>query len=240
MPKPLILISCTATKRIIPSDETSVQPIPGIEAMREELLYSVRTNSQLASYQANRQGVLSPDSPLTKAYHLYNGKFYQNCSKILADVANHKNNHTEILIVSAMFGLLQLGESIPEYNLTMGEKLNDKLKVFQFWQRANLWRVLQRYIEENGITHLWSFLPHSNGLEYHQVFEPLWNNAKHLNLAVYHLKANKENGSSYGQGTTVKRAEWLNMVMQKNPGFLIMDKPPIEYPSIPNTRFSYR
>lgn len=240
MPKPLILISCTATKRIIPSDDTSVQSIPGIEAKREELLYSIRTNSQLASYQANRRGVLSSNPSLTKAYQLYYGKFYQDCSKILADIANYKNNHTDILIVSALFGLLRLGESIPEYDLSMGESLNEKLKVFQFWQRANLWRVLQNYINENRITHVWSFLPHSNGFEYHQVFEPLWNNAKHLNLGVYHLKAYKENGSSYGQGTTAKRAEWLNMVMQKDPGILTMDKPPVEYPMIPNTRFSYR
>ena len=102
----------------------------------------------------NQRGVLNPSASLTRAIDLYVGNFYRKARKVLLDILYGKYPYVHVLIVSALYGLVKLDEELREYELAMNDKLVDGMRVYRFWQREGLWRILLDYIHENGITHI--------------------------------------------------------------------------------------
>lgn len=63
------------------------------------------------------------------AYEVYNGKIYKQIDK-----NNWCKKTTDIIIVSALFGLIRPNELIPYYNVKMDDKLpNTNTKISTFW-----------------------------------------------------------------------------------------------------------
>jgi hypothetical protein len=103
------------------------------------------------------------------------GNFYRVTGGSLHAIMAGQYPSIHVLIVSAFYGLAKLDEGLKEYELQMGDMLHSGIKVYQFWQRNNLWQILQNYINQNNITYVWSLLPDSPpSFQYHRVFNGLW------------------------------------------------------------------
>ena len=77
------------------------------------------------------------------AYKRYIGKVY-TCSQ-LANLYPQVKSH-RIIIVSALYGLLDANDLIREYNLAMDSKLPNGKKVMTWWKNQGLVKILEEYI----------------------------------------------------------------------------------------------
>jgi len=231
----LILIPCCKTKNVYPTSNALSTPLPGVDDLRNKLLKLLQATPWLREKPENRRGVLNPNAPLTRAIDLYAGPFYQKTKKVLLDVLHGKYPHIHILIVSALYGLVKLDEGIKEYELAMYDKLVNGIRVYRFWQREGLWKILLDYIRRNNITHVWSLLPSSTQYPYHQVFEDLWRTLRNTPIKCIHVEVPEA-----GSGTGIKRAEWLVHIVEDNPLYLVCQPPPPrKLEQIPNYTFQY-
>jgi hypothetical protein len=201
------------------------------------LLQLIRLTLNLANRQENQRGVLNPNAPSTRSVDLYIGKFYQVAGRSLRNVLAGQNPSIHVLIVSAFYGLAKLDEGLKEYELQMGDPIHNGMKVYQFWQNNQLWRVLQNYITQNNITHVWSLLPDSMpSFPYHCVFDQMWRKLRNTQIQCFHVKV-----PGAGAGTGSKRAEWFVEILNTNPNYLVRAPvPPNRLRSIPGYVFHYK
>jgi hypothetical protein len=170
----LVLIPCCKQKNVTPFQGQS-QPILNIQPLRIQLLQQIQHTSALANRPENQRGILNPNAPLTQSINLYVGNFYRVTGSSLHAIMAGRYPSIHVLIVSAFYGLAKLDEGLKGYELQMGDTLHSGIKVYQFWQRNNLWQILQNYINQNNITYVWSLLPDSlPSSPYHCVFNGLW------------------------------------------------------------------
>jgi len=234
--KALILIPCCKQKTVPRYISRYLsKPLPGLKELRNKLIALLAKTPQLRERPENLRGILNPKAPLIRAVDLYTGKFYVKARRVLTHLLQGKYPFIDLLIVSALYGLVRLDEGIKEYNLVMGDKLINGMRVFRFWQKEGLWLVLKNYIFSKGITHVWSLLPNSMpDYPYHQVFNKLWVSIRDL-VKCYHVEVPKA-----GSGTSIKRAEWLTYILENNPRYLVSRVPQRdEFRSIPGYVFKY-
>ena len=231
----LILIPCCKRKNVYSTNNALSTPLPGINDLRNKLLRLLQATPSLREKPENRRGILNPNAPLTRAIDLYAGNFYRKTRKVLLNILHGKYPHIHVLIVSALYGLVKLDEGIKEYELTMYDKLVNGIRVYRFWQREGLWKILLNYIHENNITHIWSLLPSSIQYPYHQVFEELWKNLRKTTIKCIHVKIPEARSS-----TGIKFGEWLVHIIEDNPLYLVHQPPPPQkLEQIPNYTFQY-
>ena len=186
--KALILIPCCKSKSVYPLKTTYSPPISQITNLRNKLLKLIKETPDLREKPENKYGILDPNAPLTRAIDLYVGNFYKKAKKVLLDMLHGKYPHVHVLIVSAFYGLVKLGEGIKKYELTMTDKLANGLQVWQFWREEGLWKILLDYINDNNIRFVWSLLPNSKEYPYHQVFEELWDLLRESHIKCLHVE----------------------------------------------------
>lgn len=233
--KALILIPCCEQKKVVQS-QGFAQPLPNTLNMRTQLLQLIQQTPNLTMRQENQRGILNPNAPLTWAVNLYAGKFYRIAGVALNNLMAGCHPSIHVLIVSACYGLTKLNEGLKEYELQMGDILYNGMKVYQFWQRNQLWRILYDYIDQNSITYVWSLLPDSMPkFPYHQVFNNLWRVLRNTPIQCFHVKV-----PGAGTGTGQKRAQWLRAILNINPNHLVGEPfPPARLADIPNYIFDY-
>ncbi len=231
----LILIPCCKSKNVHPTNNAPSTPLSGINDLRNKLFRLLQATPHLRERPENKRGVLNPNAPLTRAIDLYAGNFYRKAKKVLLDILHGKYPYIHVLIVSALYGLVRLDEGIREYELTMNDKLVNGIRVYKFWQREGLWKILLNYIIKNNITHIWSLLPNSPQYPYHQVFEELWRTLRNTPIKCIHVEI-----PGAGSSTGIRRAEWLNYIIENNPLHLIHQPPPPQkLEQIPNYTLQY-
>jgi len=207
-----ILIPCSKRK-ISPgqandkSSVSNVQPssdIPAINELREELLELVKATPELANREENKNGILNQSSRSVKAIDLYDGNFLRRVRDSL--MSSECKDH--VLIISALYGLVKLDEYLKLYDLEIKDELEStdkgKNKVYKFWKKSSLNDILYKYIESNNISTVWSLLP----INYHNVFDELWNDHSG-DIRCFHILI--PNG---GNATNYKRADWLNSFLK--------------------------
>ncbi len=94
---------------------------------------------------------------------------------MLVGIARTGHPAIDVLIFSALYGLVQLAEPIGDYNMTMGTETPAGDRMDTHWQRYDISAVLERHVRDRGISRVWSLLsssPPSSG--YHQVIDPFW------------------------------------------------------------------
>ena len=232
--KALILIPCCKEKRVNPNIGSS--PLQGIEEARGELLELIRLTPNLAQIKENQNGILNSAAFLTPAIKLYCGNFYRIAVQSLSGILSGKFSFIHVLIVSSFYGLAKLDEGLKIYELKMCNRLNNGMKVYQYWLQQKLSRLLRNYIDQYKVTHIWSLLPDSMpAFPYHQVFDSLWRESKNSQTRGYHVRV-----LAAGSGTGIKRADWLREVLKTNPSYLIEDPmPPNNFVNIPGYTFKY-
>jgi len=231
----LVLIPCCKQKNIFPI-RGQFQPVADIQRLRSQLLQQVQITQHLADRPENRRGILNPYAQLTQATDLYVGHFYKVAGDLLRAIASGHYPSIHVLIVSAFYGLAKLNEGLKKYELQMGDRLYNGMRVYEFWQQSNLWRILQNYIVQNDITHVWSLLPNSMPcFPYHRVFNKLWTTLRNTQVHCYHVRVPEA-----GTGTGYKRGEWLREILRTNPSYLVGNPfPPNKFTGIANYVFQY-
>jgi cytoplasmic iron level regulating protein YaaA (DUF328/UPF0246 family) len=112
--------SCVFREKTIISNLESLNGFPELHEARKELI-------SLLGIQLNWSQTLP-------AYKLYNGRVFKKVSE-----ENWIKINTEIIIVSALFGLIKHDEYIPDYNLIMTDKLPEKNELISsYWKNKNI------------------------------------------------------------------------------------------------------
>ncbi len=212
----LVLIPCSKSKRVTPYTGKTDPPLPDVEGLRAELLKAIKATPELRRRTENAEGVLREEAPVTRAMDLYTGRFYTRAREALLDIHRGRYPFIHTLIVSALYGLVRLGEGLRIYDLTMTDKLANGLRVHELWEKRGLWRALLRYIIDNRVRAVWSLLPNSREFPYHQVFRPLWGMLEAAGIRCAHVEF-----PGAGTSTGMMRAEWFVYVVKKNPLALI-------------------
>lgn len=233
----LILIPCCQLKLVTSKPEAYSKPLMEIPSLRGILLDRLRQTPHLANRIENKRGILDANSTTTSALDMYIGPFYDITRQVLRDISEGNYPALDLLIVSALYGLLKPNEEVKEYNLTMGDITSDGTKVYRFWQANQLSRALHTYVLENGFTNIWSLLPDSlPDFAYHRVFNRLWNALRDARIRALHVQV-----PGAGSGTGRKRAAWLVEVTSENADYLLeRPHPHIGFPAFPASHTNMR
>ena len=180
----------------------------------------LENSKEFKEEEKNKRGILNSAASHIRAVDLYDGRFYRRARQSLYDILDGKYPFVHLLIVSALYGLVKLDEGIKEYDLEMGDRLDDGMKVSKYWQENQLWPILEAYIEDNDIFYIWSLLPN----QYHCVFDELWTKLANSARCCFHIKFQNS-----GQGITYRRADWLVRILNENPKYLVGDPLPPQH-----------
>ena len=231
----LVLIPCCKSKVAMLSEGWE-SPLPGLPALREQLIEKVEDTLELAGRDVNLEGVLNCYATITRALDLYCGNFYYAAEEGLREVADGELEDVDVLIVSAIYGLVKLNEGIMKYELQMGDTLHDGTKVYKYWQKQGLGKILFDYVSKHNIGYVWSLLPDSMpSYPYQQTFKEFWRLSRKKGIECYHVKV-----PGTGTATGYQRARWLNEVIKTDPQMLVdVNSLPDQLENIKGYEFTY-
>lgn len=232
----LVLIPCCKQKRFVPADRFAM-PLPGIEPLREQVLQLVRDTRDLATRNENRGGILDQNATLTRAIDLYSGYLYRAAAPALRGIASGQDPSIYLLIVSTFYGLAKLDEGLKLYEMRMDDTLCGRVRVERFWRQNGLPDILHAYIEENGISRVWSLLPDSRPqFPYQSVFTDLWTKLRRTEVKCLHVRV-----PGAGTETGLRRGQWLTEILASNSDCLWgASLPPKLFDGIPGWTFEYQ
>lgn len=95
--------------------------------------------------------------PLMPACFRYDGNLYRKIEEALWSRAA-RSGSMEVVIVSALYGLLDLWEPIRYYNVAITDNVAPGLRLARWWSERGLGRLLAEYIEGSGASVVHDFL----------------------------------------------------------------------------------
>lgn len=124
------MISCSGKKRMPSKENTQKSSLEKINGFSE--LYEAR--KELIALL----GIELNWNETCPAYKLYDGKIY---SKI--NLENWQKKETDVIIVSALFGLIKHNDLIPNYDVMMTNKMpNNGEIISSFWRNKNINKLI--------------------------------------------------------------------------------------------------
>jgi cytoplasmic iron level regulating protein YaaA (DUF328/UPF0246 family) len=164
----LILISCSGKKA--PGGQPDPRPSRLAEALSPETyrkLLEARQELDSMLRGAPERGLgIDPagENRYEPAYQRYQGIVY-----LFSDFYHlYPKFSGRVAIVTAMYGLLEGGDYIRNYNLRMNDSLPSGIRVDTFWRRHGLRHILMEYISRAGADEVHDLLPE----KYHAVIRP--------------------------------------------------------------------
>jgi hypothetical protein len=144
----LILIPCSGSKN--PGGKKSV---PGrkvtdqLNEMNSQELYRLRQQVAI-SFNINLKNGKNPDSELLKpAFNRYSGNLYLD-----------KRDDIDLVIVSALYGLIYWDEPIINYNVAMSDTVKPRCKLYNWWKQNRLECILATFLKNKKYNIVRSFL----------------------------------------------------------------------------------
>jgi len=246
MARALIIIPCSCAKVSKPliNYNQSASALNGVAHLRQKLLNALLQEQEFISNKKNQNGVLNANSSYTIACELYDGKMYAKIKDVIRLIAKNQYPDINILILSALYGIVQLNEELQLYDLTMGTSIANQVKsdnkVYKVWKKSNLSDIVYQYITNQKINNVWSLLPDSMPYPYHQVLTSLWKQLCQNNISCYHVFPGKEKNQCAG----LYRGLWLDCMLNEyfhnNVDYILNHpKPPVILNGI-STTFEYR
>ena len=202
----LILIACSAKKRDGGSPKYSPSQLGGyLSKAAFQRLLTLRL--ELAQIKRQPAGLdLGGSIPATKlqympAYLRYSGIIYQrsNFAELFPRVRNKK-----VLIISALYGILDAQDTIQKYDLKMDETLPNGTRLYTWWKQNLLGEILKEYFRESKPERIHDLLPDS----YRKALNP-WPPRKIIRDK--HFIAYKDLGQ--GRGTLWRRGDILRELL---------------------------
>ena len=159
----LILIACSAKKRNGGSPKYSPSQLEGyLSKATFQRLLTLRLELAQTKHQPAGPD-LGGSIPATKlqympAYLRYSGIIYQrsNFAELFPRVRNKK-----VLIISALYGILDAHDFIQMYDAVMTENLPGGMRIHTWWNRNALGAVLHEYIQKLKPDRIHDLLPDS-------------------------------------------------------------------------------
>ena len=170
----------------------------------KRLLESRFKLSQRFTYQNGKDlgGDQDVSKSLMRAFERYDGNLYRRIeSTYWQQLANV--DHVEILIVSALYGLLTPFEPIRNYNLMMGTSIAPRFRLSRWWVDQGLDALLKEYIIHNQISEVYNFLSCS----YSVIAGPLY-------LLCPTVKTHHKGYAGLGSGSDHHRGKDINNLLK--------------------------
>lgn len=143
----------------------------------------------------------SSDIKYLGAYQRYKGHIYQRISQNSLDKLKRLQD-VDLVIISALYGIVRFDESIRYYDTTMNNKVQGK-NLKRWWKYQNLSAILNNYIIQNNISHVHVVLSND-------YMEALGESFSNLNInCEYHKEFSK-----YNSGSNFHRGDWLENFVQ--------------------------
>ena len=200
--KELLIIPCSQRKIIRNKKDKTIRNFhKDIEKKQSKKLLDLR--NQLRTKIKSQ--FLENQSDHILAYRRYSGSLYKQIEESTW-FETEKNDDKEIIIISALYGIIYWNEIIDNYNLSMSDKISNRT-LSTWWKRNNLKEIVAEYINKSEFGNIRSFLsiPYKNAIE---GIENLLNpNIKWLNYKYSELGS----GSNHYRGKDLK-----NTILGKN------------------------
>ena len=127
------IISCSGDKSCLSREKTQKSSINDLNGFSDLLQARIELIKKL--------GIKLNWTKTLPAYKLYTGKLFKKVQK-----ENWENQQTDVIIVSALFGLLKHDELIPDYNVVITDLIpNSNDIISTYWRAQNL----NSYIDNN-------------------------------------------------------------------------------------------
>ena len=95
--------------------------------------------------------------PLMPAFNRYDGNLYRRIDKSMWESVKHCNS-VDILIVSALYGLVTPWENIRDYDCPITIKMDNTTGLLSWWCRRGLGELITEYIRKSGPSVVHDFL----------------------------------------------------------------------------------
>lgn len=208
MSRILILISCSGSKRegggtIYNANNSILNYLTG--SSREHLLNLRRKLFEYFFIQFGRDVDYPNDRTINymEAYQRYTGDNSQIYRQISFSSWNKLKEtvNLDLVIISALYGLLRYNEAIQYYNKKMPDKIGHQtLKTW--WRNNGLCVILKVYIDKNNIS------------EVHNVLSNDYNEALRDCFVDMEVKYVYQDFSDYKSGSNAYRGKWVNDFIQ--------------------------
>jgi len=200
----LILIACSKTKRMggyiqfVPSSLVNI-------LSDEKYLQLMNSRKELASIINITPGLdlgfSNQDQQLAflPAYQRYNGKFYQknNFSSVYPELSTKR-----VIIISALYGVLDANDHIRNYELTMDHTLSIGVRVKTWWKNHGLGKIIGEIVCQRRFIQVHDLLP----ISYRDAIKPWPTNCRNESLIQYDYPGQ-------GSGSIWRRAEELKRIL---------------------------
>jgi cytoplasmic iron level regulating protein YaaA (DUF328/UPF0246 family) len=147
------------------------------------------------------------DAPvlLMRAFERYDGNLYRKIDKSYW----HKLlqiDYVNVLIVSALYGLLTPWEPIRDYNIMITDAFRSRFSLARWWKNQGLGFYLKEYIIRNGITEVHDFLSGS----YSTIADPIFTLVPKKKIKTYLGRY-----SGMGSGADHHRGKDINKLLEQ-------------------------
>jgi len=154
----LILIPCSRSKNPGGKKSISGRKITDqLNEMNSQELY--RLCQQVAiSFNIDLKNGKNPDSELLKpAFKRYSGNLYKQIPHS-AWIELDKRDDIDLVIVSALYGLIYWDEPIINYNVAMSNTIKPRRKLYNWWKQNRLENILATFLKNKKYHIVRSFL----------------------------------------------------------------------------------
>ena len=201
----LILIACCKTKRKGGVKEYSTSPLA--DFLSEESLQTLLNSRKVI---ANRLGLPEgPDlgselqDPLLEylpAYQRYNGIIYRenDLNSVIPKMSTKR-----VIIISALYGVLDAKELIRDYELKMDSNLPGHVRVMTWWKHHGLGEIVSEIVCHKEFDQVHELLP----LPYRSALDPWPPACRERNIIQYDYPGQ-------GSGSIWRRAEELEKILR--------------------------
>jgi cytoplasmic iron level regulating protein YaaA (DUF328/UPF0246 family) len=197
----IILIPCSGSK--VHGGQSNSQPsklADRLSAAAFQTLMSARQDLEAILQDAQSSFGFKKNERENKylpAYQRYRGLIYAHSgiSRLYPAFKGH------LVIVSALYGLLDGGDFIRDYDLSMKDTIPTRMKVYTFWRRHELRDILLELIDGEEAAEVHDLLSGN----YREALQP-WPEAKIKNCRQYEYPG-------MGQGSCYARAKDLKRLM---------------------------
>lgn len=150
----LILIPCSGSKL-----EGGIENLQGRKLIED--IYQTDRLDDLRKEVANFFGAPTPEEfhkkPSLEAYKRYSGNIYGKISNKAWSEAKTRDD-LEIVIVSALYGMIYWDEPIIKYDVAMDNSIRRGRRLNTWWRNNGLPEILSSYVDKNGFELVRSFL----------------------------------------------------------------------------------
>jgi len=145
----------------------------------------------------NREGT----APLMPAIERYTGKLYGKIDSSLWKRLKGREDSMEVVIVSALYGLLSPWEAIRDYDLAMDEPYAKRIQLSKWWRNQGLGEMLCEFVDRSGASTVHDFL----GGPYRNISRGMKAQASSIFCLISHQYPGEGSGSIYHRGRDVRK-----------------------------------